>query len=182
MWSIVRRIVRIHINRIETDFVFLDVRIRERFPIVEVTTDLDPRLHPLLGSAIVAEVLLVLFERGWFDENAVVLKFLRPLVIKLNEQKDDAAQDSGEHVPPVGPVAAHFQRGPGENYRDRRQDQNRRVHRSDWNVEKTVRPFARLGIESQKNVGREKSSEEHYFGRKKQPDADLGIPQTGVRS
>src|ERR1700719_2744174 len=59
MWPIVRRIVRIHINRIKTDFVFLDVRVLERFRIVQVTTDLDPRLHPLFGSATIAEVLLV---------------------------------------------------------------------------------------------------------------------------
>ena len=117
-----------------------------------MTTDLDPRLHLLLDPAIVAEVPLVLFERSWFDENAVVLKFLRPFVIKLNEQKDDPAQNGSEHVPPIGAVAAHFQRGPGEDHRDRGQDQDRRVHRPDWHVEKTVRPFARLRVESKENV------------------------------
>src|SRR5437763_7729468 len=111
MWSILRRIVRIDVNRIEPDFILLDLRILERFGIVKMTTDLDPRLHLLLNPAIVAEVPLVLFERSWFDENAVVLKFLWRFVIKLNEQKDDLAKNGSEHVPPIIAVASQFQRG-----------------------------------------------------------------------
>src|ERR1700737_3298387 len=44
------------------------------------------------------------------------------------------------------------------------------------------RPPAWVGIESQKNGGGKKSAEKHPFGREKQPDADLRVPQTGVRS
>src|SRR5207237_6204534 len=34
--------------------------------------------------------------------------------------------------------------------------------------------------ESQKDVGGKKSAEEHHFRREKQPNADLGVPKTGV--
>src|SRR5713101_3018716 len=93
VWTIVRGVVRLDVNRIEPDFILLDVRVLERFRVVQVTTDFNPRLHPLLGPAIVSEILLVFFERGRFDENAVMLKFLRPFVIKFYEEKDDAAHD-----------------------------------------------------------------------------------------
>ena len=76
--------------------------------IVEVTTNLDPRLQAFFAPAIVAEILLVLFEGGRFDENAVVLELLGPFVVKLNEQEDEAAHDRGEHVPPVGAIPAHL--------------------------------------------------------------------------
>src|SRR6266581_3446563 len=162
MWTIIGRIIWINVNWIEADFVLLDVRVLQRFRIVQVTTDLDPRLHPLFGPAIVSEVLLVFFERSRFDENAVVLKLLRPFVVKFYDEKDDAAHDGGEHVPPVGTVAAHLQRGPGQNDRDRGHDQDRGIHRPDRNVEKAMRPLAWLSIESQENVGGKKSAEEHH--------------------
>src|SRR5882724_9756319 len=108
MGTIVRWIVGIDEDWIEPDFVLLDVCVLERLRVVEMTTDLDPRLHPFFRPAIVTEILLVLFERSRFDENAVVLKFLRPFVVKFYNEKDDTAHDGGEHVPPVGAVTAHF--------------------------------------------------------------------------
>src|ERR1041384_1298935 len=130
---------------------------------------------------MISEILLVLFARFGFQENAVVRKLLRPLEIKFYEKEDDAAENGGQHVPPIRIVAPHLECRPCKHDRDRRKNQDRRVHRADWNVEQTVWPFARSGIESQKNVSREKSAKEHHFGREKQPDADLRVPQTGVR-
>jgi hypothetical protein len=38
-----------------------------------------------------------------------------------------------------------------------------------------------VGADAQQNVGGKKSAEEHHFGREKQPDADLGVVNAGVR-
>ena len=57
----IRRIVRIGVDRIERDFVFLNVRIVQRLVIVQVTGDLDPRFADLFRRGDVAEILLVLF-------------------------------------------------------------------------------------------------------------------------
>src|SRR5438270_13163482 len=87
--TIVGWIVGFDVNWIEPDFVLLDVCVFERFRIVEMATDLDPRLHPFFRPATVAEVLLVLFERSRLDENAIVLKLLGPFVGEFDDEKDD---------------------------------------------------------------------------------------------
>ncbi len=38
-----------------------------------------------------------------------------------------------------------------------------------------------LRADAQQNVGGKKSAEEHHFGRQKQPDAELGVVNAGVR-
>ena len=43
-----------------------------------------------------------------------------------------------------------------------------------------MRPFARRGVESQKDVGRKQTAEEHYLRGEKQPDPDLGVPKAGI--
>src|SRR5204863_7244875 len=55
MRTIVRRIIGIDVNRIEADLVLLDARVLDRLGVVQMTTDLDSRLHPFFGPAIVTE-------------------------------------------------------------------------------------------------------------------------------
>src|SRR5262249_31796437 len=43
-----------------------------------------------------------------------------------------------------------------------------------------MRPRPRRRIKPQKNVGGEKPAKKHYFRSEKKPDANLGIPKTGV--
>src|SRR5262245_24120336 len=125
--------------------------------------NLDPWLEPFFFPVMVTEILLILFACRWFNERSEVTELLRPLILKLYEKKKDAAQNGHEHVPPIGAVPSHLQRRPSEHDCHRRSDENRGVECSDWNVQKPVRPFSRLGIESQEDIRGKKSAEEHYF-------------------
>src|SRR4029077_390656 len=176
-----RGIVWFGVNGIQSDLVLLGVGIGQRFAILQMPGDLDARFKSLFFATMVTQILLIFFPRLGFQENTVVRKLLRPLKIEFNEKEDNTARDGGEHVPPVDIIAAHFERGPRQHDRYRRHDQDRGVHRADWNVEKSVRPFPRVSIETQEDVSGKESAEEHYFGGEKQPDANLRIPQTGVR-
>ena len=81
----------IGVDRIKPDFVFLDVWIAERFAIVQMTGDFEPRRQTFFGSVFVAEILLIFFERLRFNVSAKVFKLLRLFVEQLDGQKNHAA-------------------------------------------------------------------------------------------
>ena len=98
MRPIHRRIGRIGVDRIERDFVFLDVGIVQRLVIVQVAGDLDPRRQPFGEQMLVAEIRFVFLERARLNEGAEVVELLRPLVGQLDDEKDHAAEDRDPHV------------------------------------------------------------------------------------
>ena len=93
MRTIVRRIGRIGIYRIERDLVFLDVRIVQRLMVVQVAADFAARREVLSGEVMVAEVGLIFFERVFLNKGAEVLELLRPLVSEFDDQENHAAQE-----------------------------------------------------------------------------------------
>src|SRR5207302_4614179 len=97
--SIHRRIVRIGIHWIQSNLVFLDVRIFKRFGIVEMSGDLEPRGQSLFGEAMVAKIRLIFFERRRFYVSAKMLELLRPFISEFDDEKDNAAGNGREHVP-----------------------------------------------------------------------------------
>ena len=86
MGPVHRGIGRVGVDRIKPDFVFLDIRIAERFAIMQMTGDFEPRRQTFFGSAFVAEILLIFFERFRLNVSAKVLKLLRPFVDQLDGQ------------------------------------------------------------------------------------------------
>ena len=111
---------------------------------------------------------------------AEVIVFLRPFVTEFDHEKDDATEDGDPHVNLVARELPHFQRGPRQDHRDGRGDENRGIECSHRNIEQAVRPVTRLGIEPEENVSGKKSAEEHDFRGEKKPDADLGVPKPGI--
>src|ERR1043166_5232056 len=80
MGPIHRRICWIGIDGVERDLVLLHLLIGERFFIVEVAADLNPRRKPLLSEMMISKVRFILLERIFLDEGPKVLELLRPLV------------------------------------------------------------------------------------------------------
>ncbi len=89
---------RIGVDLVERDFVFVDVRIVQRFVVVQMTGDLDAGLEPLFQQMLVAEVRLVFLQRLRFDAGAEVVELFRPLVGQFHREEDDAAEDRDPHV------------------------------------------------------------------------------------
>src|SRR5437867_5347434 len=74
----------------------------------------------------------------------------------------------------------HLARGPGHDGSDAGGDEDNRVGRADGNVEPTVGPVAFGSAHAQQDVGGKQGAEEHDFGAKEQPNADLGVVEAGV--
>ena len=153
MRSIHRGISGIGIDRIERDLVLFDVRIGQSIFIVKVTADFFARGQPFLEQMFVPQIRFIFFQLIFFNEGAKVLEFLRPLVSQLHHQKGHSAKNGDRHVDSVLGQVTHLQRRPRQHDRDRWRDQDGGVHGADRNVQQTVRPIPRPGIESQKNVG-----------------------------
>src|ERR1044071_3392131 len=103
---------RIGVNRIQSNLVFLDVGIVQRFVIMQVTGDLNPGWQAFGKKMLVTEVLLVFLERTRLNVSAKVIKLLRPFVSQLDDQKEDSARDGEKHVPPISVEAPHLERRP----------------------------------------------------------------------
>ncbi len=71
-----RRVGRIGVQRIERDFVFLDLGIVQGRAIMQMPGDLEARRQTFRGGMFVAEILFVLSERFRFNVNAEVVELL----------------------------------------------------------------------------------------------------------
>ena len=151
--TIHRGIRRIRVHGIERDLVFLHVFVVKRFLIMQVPTDFHARRESLLGEVMVPQIRLVFFERIFLNERAEVFELLRPLIDELHSEKNYAAQNGDQHVPPISAKAPHLQRRPCHHHRDRRRDQDGRIHCAHRNVQQSVGPDAGIRIEPEKNVG-----------------------------
>src|ERR1700731_2917004 len=140
------------VHGIERDLILLHVLVVERFCIMQVTADFGAGRKPFLGEVMVPEILLIFLKRILLNEGAEVIELLGPLVNELHPQKDHAAENRNEHVPPISTETPHLERRPSHHHRDRRRDQDRPVHRADWNVEQSVWPSPGVRIEAEKEV------------------------------
>src|SRR5439155_1147706 len=83
-----------------------------------MTSDLEARRKAFRGCMLIPKILFVLPELFRFNVSAEVIELLWPFVNEFDGQENHAAQDGGQHVPPVGAIFSHLERRPREHHRD----------------------------------------------------------------
>src|SRR5438270_3616714 len=97
MRAIVSRVIRIRVNGIQAELIFLCVRIVQRFWIVQMSRNFDAGFQALFRASLVSEILLILSEGFGLNDGAKVLELLRPLVTELDHEEGDAAENGHQH-------------------------------------------------------------------------------------
>src|SRR6266508_1341521 len=112
------RIGGLGVERVERDFVFLDLGIVQRRAIVQMASDLEPRRQTFGGGIFVSQILFVLPEGFRLNVSAEVIKLLWPFVSQLDDKENHATRNRRQHVPPIGTIPSNLQRRPCQNHRD----------------------------------------------------------------
>ena len=165
--------------RVRREFERFDFLSGEGFRLPEIR--MDAVVVDVAEQAVSLHLLVPVLHHDWVLQPDFVVPELFPVLIRLDPKEPKSAENGYRLVFSVGGEVAHLQGGPAQHDRDTGSNEHRGVERADGDVEQPMRPGAGVRADAQQDVGGEERAEEHDFRSEKQPDADLGVVEAGIR-